>query len=231
MKLDGGKTLVLIRNLLCLVAISLVPIALFAGARQLTAAPRAAQHLEACAKNLRTLHAAIEAYRKDHKGRYPAWITGSVDPPGLKTDIGLYPKYVKDKSVFVCPDDPHEGKQAWNPGTPPFSYGYVGSCQAHYVGITNVDQTLGKKLFDELLTTMGKELRVISCLSNHTIPGTTMTIQALKADGSVVVETPVAGMKQAEMVERLIKRIIATTIYPAKNGVGGKKTGGDTTGK
>ncbi len=234
MKRDLGKPLILIRNLLCLIAISLVPIALFAGARQLTAAPRAAQHVEACAKNLRTLHAAIEAYRKDHAGKFPVWLTeppyvGKRDP-----ELGLHPKYVKDKAVYICPGDPDEGKNKMllNPGTPLLSYSHVGGLQAYYVGIPNIDQTLGKKLFDELLTTMGQELRVVSChFGNHHRAGEEATIHTIKADGSVVLETIDAGMNQSGMMLSLMNRITATTIYPSKDGVVEKKTGGGTTGK
>ena len=53
--------------------------------------------IAACTKNLQAIHRAVSAYRLDHGGDYPAWL--SV----------LYPKYVANMAVFHCPNDATPG--------------------------------------------------------------------------------------------------------------------------
>jgi len=63
---------------------------------------------ERCEANLRRLAAALKQYRED-TGELPPWLSC------------LYPKYVDDVSVFVCPCDPSGGLEG---GVPPWSTGH-----------------------------------------------------------------------------------------------------------
>jgi len=54
-------------------------------------------HAEICENNLRQLGQAIAAYRQDNNGNFPPYLTI------------LYPDYIEDKSVFICPADLHHG--------------------------------------------------------------------------------------------------------------------------
>lgn len=51
-----------------------------------------------CMSNLRQIGIAIVAYRNDHAGRSPDWISN------------LYPTYVDDLSVYVCRSDVNKGR-------------------------------------------------------------------------------------------------------------------------
>ncbi len=69
-----------------------------------------------CISNLSQLGIALKAYRTDH-GRYPfAPMYDNVTDPDHPKYVGgfsaLYPTYVDDKSLFICPDDRNiDGKE------------------------------------------------------------------------------------------------------------------------
>jgi len=85
-------------------------------------------HLATCISNLRQLVLAVHMYEQD-------WGTVPIEHP-RKTPEGLYgyvqqilfPTYVNDKSLFVCPDDPYLGRHPfivlWRGEEWPISYGY-----------------------------------------------------------------------------------------------------------
>jgi len=63
--------------------------------------------LKQCRENLRILHEAVLRYMKDHQGRPPAFLTvDEAHEPGsylFDSDAGLYPRYISDPKIFVCP--------------------------------------------------------------------------------------------------------------------------------
>lgn len=65
------------------------------------------QEVEQCRKQLSELLQAIRKYVQDHNGRYPAFLTTdetvSIDSPLFDPDVGLYPRYIPDKRLLVCP--------------------------------------------------------------------------------------------------------------------------------
>jgi len=65
------------------------------------------QEVEQCRKQLLELLKAIRRYVKDHNGRYPAFLTTdetvSIESPLFDPDVGLYPRYISDKKLLVCP--------------------------------------------------------------------------------------------------------------------------------
>lgn len=67
------------------------------------------EELNACASNLRKIHAAIKQYEKD-KGKLPAWLSD------------LIPDYLS-RSVLICPNDPSHSSPLPDPKIP-CSYGY-----------------------------------------------------------------------------------------------------------
>ncbi len=60
-------------------------------------ASRARSHVASCANNLRQLGMGLEMFADDHDGRYPR------DPKNTDDLSPLYPHYVDDLSVFMCP--------------------------------------------------------------------------------------------------------------------------------
>ncbi len=70
---------------------------------------RVVTKLRACEKNIKQLNVALAAYAKDH-GAYPLKLSD------------LYPKYVGDLNVFICPGNP---KRIDNPGEIDSKGGYV----------------------------------------------------------------------------------------------------------
>ena len=53
-----------------------------------------------CRSNLRQFGIALTAYRADHAGKNPAWMSN------------LYPKYIDARDVYVCKSDPNRGEGA-----------------------------------------------------------------------------------------------------------------------
>ncbi|MBD3267034.1 redoxin domain-containing protein [bacterium] len=52
--------------------------------------------VEPCKENLREIGFAITRYQNDHNGELPQWLSD------------LYPKYIKDKRTFLCPENPNQ---------------------------------------------------------------------------------------------------------------------------
>lgn len=89
---------------------SILPIALFVGFFMLLAVASSlageypfTDAQTKCAANLKRLSAGIEAYRGDHEGRYPPWLSC------------LYPEYIRDKVTFICPSDQSHGAEGAKP--------------------------------------------------------------------------------------------------------------------
>ena len=65
------------------------------------------QEVEQCRKQLAQLLEAIKKYTRDHNGRFPAFLTTdetvSINSPLFDPDVGLYPRYIADRSLLVCP--------------------------------------------------------------------------------------------------------------------------------
>ncbi|MBM3236727.1 tetratricopeptide repeat protein [Candidatus Poribacteria bacterium] len=72
------------------------------------------QHKRDCMENLRAIGKAIEAYKADHKGELPNWLSD------------LYPKYLQDTNLLLCPADKDKGVPAAQkePNDPKMSCSY-----------------------------------------------------------------------------------------------------------
>ncbi len=57
--------------------------------------PQERQKVEACKENLRKISHALTDYRRDHDGELPNWLSD------------LYPEYLQDESILLCPNDPN----------------------------------------------------------------------------------------------------------------------------
>ena len=55
---------------------------------------------QACMNNLRAIEKAIAAYKSDHQGEVPDWLSD------------LYPKYLQDQQILLCPADKTRGSPA-----------------------------------------------------------------------------------------------------------------------
>ena len=59
---------------------------------------RARARMTNCTSNIRQLSIAMATYQVDNREAFPIWLSN------------LYPKYVPDKKVFACPEDPTDGR-------------------------------------------------------------------------------------------------------------------------
>ena len=70
--------------------------------------------IEACTQNLRAIGKAVQVYHNDH-GDFPLWLSE------------LYPKYLSDANLLLCPADEEGGKSFYiinEDPKMPVSYGY-----------------------------------------------------------------------------------------------------------
>ena len=77
-------------------------------------AERDKKNIETCSQNLTAIGKAIQAYHNEH-GDFPEWLSE------------LYPKYLPDASLVLCPADEESGKSAYHINEDPkmpVSYGY-----------------------------------------------------------------------------------------------------------
>ncbi|GEM_PF-2631500 len=57
--------------------------------------PQERTQVEACKQNLRKISHALTDYRRDHDGELPNWLSD------------LYPDYLQDETILLCPHDPN----------------------------------------------------------------------------------------------------------------------------
>jgi hypothetical protein len=157
------------------------------------------RNLARCQRNLRLIYQAVEAYRRDHGGDYPLVLT-QVTREHARGDEGLYPRYIRDPNVFLCPEvsDP-----SFPPGWVKHSYGYDLQADPGYGWFLDsrdpAVQRLGR-LRDALPRQFGNELTVVWCPA-HAVPDDDMPGRrlALKAGGRLVWE-PGFGTAQEKLV-------------------------------
>ena len=78
------------------------------------AAEREQENIEICTQNLTAIGKAVQAYHNDH-GDFPTWLSE------------LYPKYLSNANLFLCPADEEGGKAVYSINEDPnmpVSYGY-----------------------------------------------------------------------------------------------------------
>jgi len=85
-------------------------------------------HLKAyettCMNNLHQIYLAVRMYADDNDGRYPLILTCRYLGHPRPVVQGVYPDYLRNKQVFICPLDPTQGRGgADTPGVPK-SYNY-----------------------------------------------------------------------------------------------------------
>ncbi len=56
-----------------------------------------------CRSRLRQFGGALSMYRAEHRGRNPDWLSS------------LYPNYIDDRSMYVCPSDAYHGRDGGKP--------------------------------------------------------------------------------------------------------------------
>jgi hypothetical protein len=184
--------------LLCQAIASLLLIAFTYRQYQVHAASRA-RNLVQCQRNLRLIHQALQAYRRDHRGEYPLVLTQIIREHDPEVE-GLYPRYIHDPKVFLCP-------AVSNVSFPPecigHSYGYDLRMDFPYGPLPDSRDPIlrrWKQLRDALPRRFGKELTVVWCPAHAApedeIPGKRL---ALKTDGRLVWE-PGIGTEQEKLV-------------------------------
>lgn len=199
-QVEGGVSLQLPRRIklliLCQVIASVLLIA-FAYRQYRDHVTSGSRNLAQCQRNLRLIYRAVQAYRKDHGGDYPPVLMDL--PPGVGSE-GLYPHYIRDPQVFVCPAvtsvtvslDPVRQSYRYDLWTNP-GFGQFADPRDPAV-------QRWKHLRDLSPRRLGKELTVVWC-PVHAAPDDEMPGKrlALKADGRLVWE-PGFGTEQEKLV-------------------------------
>jgi len=112
-----------------------------------------------CTHHLRELNQALHTYRLDHQGWLPDVDenpSGAVDPYAAAWFSRLFPKYLADTSVLICPSDPSgplEGSRGTLESHPDpanaSSYGMNDVIRA--AGLGNLDRTVPRRPIETLL--------------------------------------------------------------------------------
>jgi len=95
LKSHDARGYTLVQLLLTAMALSVLTALLFSWVSY--ARPRA--RMAACTSQLRQIGQAINLYRSDFSDHLPPWLSN------------LYPKYVKQQHIFICPSDDHRGTE------------------------------------------------------------------------------------------------------------------------
>jgi hypothetical protein len=184
--------------ILCHVIASVLLIAVASGGYQAHVRAKS-RNLAQCQRNLRLIYQAVEAYRRDHGGDYPLVLT-QVTREHARGDEGLYPRYIRDPRVFLCPE---ASDLSFPPGWVKHSYGYdLQADPGHGRFLDSRDpavQRLGH-LRAALPRQFGNELTVVWCPA-HAVPDDDMPDKrlALKADGRLAWEAG-TGTEQEKLV-------------------------------
>lgn len=98
-----GKGLTLVELLLVIAIIAALLGLIFAVGRGALHSTRRT----VCASNIRQIYNAIQMYLSEHDNYPPPWVMGS---PHCRVWFCALKPYVRDEQIFICPNDPHEGK-------------------------------------------------------------------------------------------------------------------------
>jgi hypothetical protein len=164
-----------------------------------------------CRDNLNAIYRAIQQYRTDHDGAYPA----SLAPPPRSTPdepvLGsLVPHYLSNTADLVCPLDPSGGvKLGW---AQPCSYEY--GLQELRSRSAKVRRLVGTGLIDRY----GPHLRLVVCPSHHRLgpPG----LLTIHADGRISKELVVESDPQLQYHWKLWRLEGAAGPTASRNGRG-----------
>jgi hypothetical protein len=180
--------------------------------------PKGRSQVERCKQNLAKIYGAIEAYRRDSGGDYP-WALAACAGSAWETPGSLYPKYISDKSVFVCPGDETGGAEFPACRDVPCSYWYLlGNILRRY---PEVDRAV----LDKLVVPFGGDLVVLACVGNHRFPAPGVPSDSqylvLRADGRIgwlaKDDRLFSRMRNAlEEVSRLTERVAQKEIVKAR---------------
>lgn len=151
-----------------------------------------------CQRNLRHIHLALEAYRRDH-GDYPRVLTQLSDSISAK-GAGLYPGYIKDKNIFICPVKPDISS-----GMPPR---YVEHSYAYLFGADPNNEFARRHIafLREMRRKLRQDTTVVWCAGHGSLaPPDALHILALKVDGRLVWE-PMGTTRQERMMRAFNRR-------------------------
>jgi len=179
------------------------------------------RQLDRCKQNLHRIYLAIQGYREDSGGAYP-WALAACGGSALEASGVLYPKYVSDKSTFICPGDKTAGARFPACRDVPCSYWYLlGNLFRKY---PEVDRAVREKL----LVPFGKDLIIFVCVGNHNIESTGVPASsnylAVRADGRTgwvgYDDALFARMRGAhEQVSRLTEKLAQRQMLKVREGL------------
>jgi hypothetical protein len=158
-----------------------------------------------CRAHLRVIYAAIQRYRADHHGEYP---TSFVPPPTVfgehLKNSALFPRYLKDASLLICPLDPSGGaKLGWSR---PFSYSYG------LEELMSSSPEVRRRVRTEVIDRFGSKMYLAICPSPHRHGP--MGFLTLHADGRIYKELILADDPQQKTRRSLWELEKATSPRP-----------------
>jgi hypothetical protein len=191
--------------------VSLAAVVLLAGlivwriARPSPNSPQA--QLAVCRQHMEQIRVALEQYRRDH-GDYPIVLTSDHSLPNVNVD-GLYPRYIRDPNVFLCP--------AFKPryfrrGALPYSYNYQFDIDpTRLLFPTSKAQARAQMAFNhQLLQRFGRDTTLLTCPA-HDVPAAPAhaLLLAQKVDGRQAWESMKAPGAQEQANQQFMERALA----------------------
>ncbi|MFH1741635.1 MAG: TlpA disulfide reductase family protein [bacterium] len=105
--------------------------------------PTERKEVESCKKNLRAISLALTDYRRDHNNELPNWLSD------------LFPQYLQDESVLLCPDNPVAQTRRMDMADPKLTCSYLFEFGGQY-----------RQLKIRQLTQYGDKVAMVRCF-NH----------------------------------------------------------------
>jgi len=116
----------------------------------LLGSPQEREEVEPCRKNLRKISLALTEYRRDHNGELPQWPSD------------LFPKYLQDESVLLCPSNPSPPNGLLSLSDPKMKCSYV----YEFAPTTELRGTPYRDWKKEQMKQYGDKVPVLRCF-NH----------------------------------------------------------------
>lgn len=138
------------------------------------------EQLAACKRNMERLLKGLEAYRKDHGGAYPLVLTKVLEPASARYE-GLYPRYIRDENVYLCPALKPE-RRLRRPGYVPYTYRYEMETSPFLLKIGFPPAKKRPGFNKQLLKRFGDDTTILTCLSHGGMERRLLTI---KRDGRI----------------------------------------------
>jgi hypothetical protein len=158
--------------------------------------------LATCKEHLRRIYAALQAYKKAH-GEYPLVLTRITRDGGDSVE-GLYPKYIDDPNVFLCPAVAF--RSSFNPpGFVKNDYMYSLEFDPLRLQAWPAREARVKRFMrHDLPAKLGRDFTLVYCAMHSQVRA--KSLLALREDGRIE-WNPVGGTLQQKMRDAFLNRV------------------------